>query len=91
MTNAHDVAIELEKLAGKILGANFRHDGTIFCADTIEMRSFYDAMHLLLVLKGNGDWLDFINSAYEACFNKNMNEITNYLEIYKKFLSYIEG
>lgn len=90
MENKHDIAIELEQFAGKLLDANFRHDGTIFCADTIETRSFYDAMHLLLVLKGRGDWLDFFNRCYNACFNKNMNEIDSCLEIYNEFLTYFE-
>lgn len=87
--NEHDVAIELEHLAGKLLNVDFNHDNTIFCADIIEMRSFYDAMHLLLVLKGKGNWLDFIDYAYKSCFNKNMKEIKNYLDIYNMFLTYI--
>lgn len=54
MKYTHDVAIELEKLAGKLLNANFRHSDTIFSANAIEMRSFYDAMSLLLFLFGKG-------------------------------------
>ena len=55
MRNVHDIAIELESMLRKEFGFPDRPRGTIFDADAIESRMFYDVMILLLYRKGTKD------------------------------------
>ncbi len=48
MNNPHDVAIELEHMLCKEFGIQGRPRGTIFDADSIELRMFYDDIVLML-------------------------------------------
>ncbi len=89
MKNEHDIALELMDILNKQFCSDFHHSGTIFDADIIETRSFYDVIILVLYLKSKKDSIDFQNSIIE-CKNKNMREIKNYLIIFEEFKSYIQ-
>ena len=84
MENAHTIASELESLLRNEFGFNDRPIGTIFDADAIENYMFYDDMVLLLNKKGTGNFNKFINDNYQHK-GKNMNQITNYEEIFEEF------
>lgn len=88
MTNPHDVAIELEHMLCKEFGIKGRPRGTIFDADSIELRMFYDDMVLMLYKCAKTDFTDFINEIYQYK-SVNMNKISNYEEIFNKFKSYL--
>ena len=85
MLNAHDIAYELEKIVEKTLGYDFDHSGTFFDRDIIHSRTFYSVMHFMLHIKGNNDSLEFLNSIYYLCENKNMDKIENLDSIFEKF------
>ena len=88
MNNPHDVAIELEYMLCKEFGFKERPMGTIFDADSIELRMFYDDIVLMLYKCAKTDFIDFID---EICQYKlvDMNKIPNYEEIFRKFKSYL--
>ena len=88
MRNAHDIAIELEHMLCDEFGFNDRPRGTIFDADAIEHRMFYDDMILLLAKKSKYDSSEFEDEIYEYQ-GRNMNQIPNYEEIFEKFKSFI--
>ena len=88
MRNTHDIAIELERILEKQFGYPFAHSGTIFSADFIELAMFYDDMHLMLHIKGHGDWIGFINEIYQYK-GMNMNKIPNVEEIWAQFKTFI--
>lgn len=85
--NVHDIAIEIESILRKEFNIEHRPRGTIFDADAIESYSFYDMVNLILMLFGNGDFIDFLNSIFEYK-NINMNKINNLDEIMTNFRKY---
>ena len=86
--NNHDIARELERMLEKEFCCDYDHSGTIFSADSIEMRSFYDVLYLLLYMKGKRDYCNFIDSIYDYK-GKSMQEIPNCKGIYEEFLSFL--
>ena len=90
MKNAHDIAIDLERDAGDILGCDFNHSGTFFDADEIHARYFYEAMHLMLHMRGNDGSIDFLNRICDECHGKNMDDIPNCRAIYEEFRTHLE-
>lgn len=89
MKNVHDIAIELEYLLCEEFGFADRPRGTIFDADDIESRTFYDNMALLLHKKAKKDYTDFINSIFDYK-GVNMNQISDYEKIFEEFKSYLQ-
>ena len=88
MRNVHDIAIELESMLRKEFGFPYRPRGTIFDADAIESRMFYDVMILLLYRKGTKDSTKFQNDIFKYK-GINMNEIPNYESIFEEFKTYL--
>lgn len=88
MNNPHDVAIELEHMLCKEFGIQGRPKGTIFDADSIELRMFYDDIVLMLYKCAKTDFTDFIDEIYQYKL-VDMNKIPNYEEIFIKFKSYL--
>lgn len=88
MRNVHDIAIELESMLRKEFGFHDRPRGTIFDADAIESRMFYDVMILLLYRKGTKDSNKFQNDIFKYK-GINMNEIPNYESIFEEFKTYL--
>ena len=86
LLNNHDIAFELEHLLEKEFDCKYDHSGTIFSADSIETRSFYDVLALLLYMKAKKDYCDFINSIQEYK-GKSMQEVLDCKGIYDEFLS----
>jgi len=87
--NPHDVAIELERMLCDEFGFEGRPRGTIFDADEIEVRMFYDLMTLLLHKKAKVCFYDFLDSIYQYK-GVDMNDIPDYKGIFQKFLSLIK-
>lgn len=88
MRNVHDVAIELEYMLRKEFGFSDRPRGTIFDADAIESRTFYDIIILLLHKKGKKDSTKFQDKIFQyKCIN--MNQIPDYELIFEEFKTYI--
>lgn len=88
MRNVHDIAIELESMLRKEFGFTDRPRGTIFDADAIESRMFYDVLILLLYKKGTKNSTKFQNAIFKYK-GINMNEIPNYESIFEEFKSYL--
>ena len=84
MANVRNIAIELEYFLRNEFWFNDRPIGTIFDADAIENYMFCDDMVLLLHKKGTGNFNKFIDDNYQHK-GKNMNQITNYEEIFEEF------
>lgn len=89
MKNTHDIALELMDIMDREMNSDFHHSGTIFDADIIELRSFYDVIILLLYIKGKKESVVFQNKICKYK-NTNMNKIKDYLAIFEEFKSYIE-
>ena len=88
MRNVHDIAIELESMLRKEFGFPDRPRGTIFDADAIESRMFYDVMILLLYRKETKDSNKFQKDIFKYK-GINMNEIPNYESIFEEFKTYL--
>lgn len=89
MKNAHDIAIELENIVGKLFDHDFDHSGTIFSADYIEIESFYEVIALVLFVAAKHDYFDFINDLHKYK-RVNMNKIPNVEVRFDKFKSLIK-
>lgn len=87
--NNHDIAIAIEKIMCREFGFSGRPRGTIFDADYIEMRSFYDCVSLILHKRGKGDWSGFLDSIYEYA-GKNISMIPNLIEVYSTFRNFVD-
>lgn len=88
MRNTRNIAIELEHMLRKEFGFPDRPIGTIFDADAIESRMFYDDMILLLHKNGKKDSTDFQDKIYEYR-GVNMNQIPNYESMFEEFKTYL--
>lgn len=88
MRNVHDIAIELEYMLRKEFGFPDRPRGTIFDADAIESRMFYDVMILLLYKKGKKDSTRFQDNVLKYQ-GTNMNQIPDYESIFEEFKTYL--
>ena len=88
IANNHDIAIDLCRRLEKELNAKFYHTGTIFSADQIELRSFADVMVLLLHLKSERDWAEFVDKV-NPYIGFNMRDIEGCDVIYDEFLKLI--
>lgn len=86
MVNNHDIAIRIEHILRDSFGFSDRPRGTIFDADLIETRSFYDCVHLLLYKHGKDDYTVFLDSLYDYS-QHDIKDIPNIEEVYNIFLS----
>ena len=84
--NTHAIAVELENLLCKTFNINRRPHSTIFDADSIEHRTFYDVLELILFMKSKKEYYEFTNSICEYR-GISMNKIPNVEKIYSEFES----
>lgn len=89
IANNHDIAINLCKMLEKELHVKLYHTPTVFSADQIELRSFVDAMVLLLHMKSQKDCINFVNKV-NPYIGLNMRDIDGCNDIYDEFLKLIE-
>ncbi len=88
LANDHDIAIDLCKMLENEFHVKFYHSATIFSADQIELRSFVDAMVLLLYMKSNKDCIEFIDKV-NPFIGFNMRDIGKCDVVYDEFLDLI--
>ncbi len=88
MKNVHNLAIELENIAGEIFNSDFNHSNTIFCADIIVSESFYEAVSLILFMSAKHDYSNYINSLfkYKRVNMEKIPEIEMKFEQFKSLL-----
>ena len=87
-TNTRDVAIDLENICDKFLHFEIhKYQTPLFNADDIEKYNFYNVMCFLLSF-GNNDQekTDRFLLENDSLSCKSMNEINNFVNIYKEFL-----
>lgn len=89
--NPHDFAIEIEKIFYKITKIDFSHSPTIFSADSIELGSFCDCIHILLFCYGKDGTLDFFDDLH-VYKGQNMNkiEMKDLIAIRKRFYELLD-
>ena len=84
--NVWDVSYELETICERKFGMRFDHTNTIFDRSKIEKNMFFNVMHLLLHMDNiDGDRASEFIDKHLDLFDVNMNDISNYEDVFNEF------